>query len=69
MSDNHDKIVNAMAQLPEDMTADEFEALVCAIVNMHVADEDIPDFFEYMANKIRMLWKLDMLRAEGGPKH
>ena len=69
MSDNHDKIVSAMAQLPEDMTADEFEALVCAIVNMHVADEDIPDFFEYMATKIRMMTQLEMLRAERETKH
>jgi len=66
---NEQKIISAMEQLPEEMTVDEFEALLCAIVNMHVAHEDMPSFFEYMASKLRMIAHLEMLHAEKETKH
>jgi len=69
MSSNQDQIVKAMNSLPDEMTPDEFEALLCALVSMHVDDDEIPAFFEYMATKIRMMTQLEMLRAERETKH
>ena len=69
MTDNHDKIIAAIDMLPEEMSSDEFEALLCALVNTMVTDEEIPDFFEYMATKIRMMQKVLMMQAEQETKH
>ena len=69
MTSNHDQIVKAMNDLPDEMTPDEFEALLCALVSMHVDDDEIPAFFEYLASKLRMMAQIEMLRAEKETKH
>lgn len=69
MTDNQAKIVAAMDMLPDEMESDEFEALLCALVNTVVSDEEIPDFFEYMATKVRMIQKVLMMQADQETKH
>ena len=42
------QIVSVMEQLPEKMTPDEFEALICSLISGYLGFEDVPDFLLYL---------------------
>ena len=51
-------IENALADLPEPLTADELEAVLHSLIAAHLEDvERVPDFCFYFALKTAILWQ------------
>ena len=63
------RIVSVMEQLPEKMTPDEFEALICSLISGYLGFEDVPDFLLYLHFKIAGIMQRLEEEAKKETKH
>ena len=64
-----DKIADVLESLPDEMSDQEFEAMLCAIVAGYVGENEVPDYFQYLSDKVRMLYTFVMMEADEEMKH
>jgi len=64
-----DRIAEVLEQLPDEMEDQEFEAMLCAIVAGYVGESEVPNYFQYLSDKIRMLYTFAMMEGDEETKH
>ena len=63
------KITAAMEALPDKMTPDEFEAMVCSVVSGSIGFEEVPAFLLYLHLKTARIQQELMATAKKETKH
>jgi len=69
MNKRQKQIVKAMDQLPEKMTPDEFEAMICSLVSAYTGFEETPAFLLYLHLKTATIQKRLNEQAKKETKH
>jgi hypothetical protein len=57
MTPNQNKVVELMSQLPEDLTPEEFEAMITSLVAWYTSEEQVPGFLGYLSVKVSMMYQ------------
>jgi len=69
MNKRQEQIIKAVNALPEKMTHDEFEALICSIITRVVGFDQVPSFLLYMHHKTTAMLERMAERAKKETKH
>ena len=69
LNKRQEQIVKAINALPEKMTHDEFEALICSLISASLGFDQVPSFLLYMHHKTKAMQERMAERAKKETKH
>ena len=63
------QMIEAFNRLPEELSQDEFDAMICSIISAYIGPEDLPAYLFYLGTRTGLALHQEMQNAEDETKH
>ena len=69
MTDAQKHIVKVLRDLPDEISRDDFDAMICSLISAYIGQESVPEYLLYLGARTAVAMARTMDEAEEETKH